>query len=88
MLQNEDAPDEIKKKISRNRKKKIHEKYGVKIPMNALEVLLMDKANKDTKWANAIKKEMDAWKDLGSLCITMQRESLQGKKVGNMPLCK
>ena len=45
---------------ARNAKKKYREKFGIRIPRNVREALLFDKMNGDSKWAEAIKKEMDA----------------------------
>ena len=35
------------------------EKFGIKIPQNTRQALLLDRINKNTKWADAIAKEMD-----------------------------
>jgi hypothetical protein len=39
-------------------------KYGVQVPRNVRDALALDKANGDTKWADAIKKEIEALKAL------------------------
>eukprot|EP00957_Ditylum_brightwellii_P065119 4939469-Ditylum_brightwellii.AAC.1 len=44
----------------RNQKKRIKEKFGVKFPKNTREALLIDQANRDKKWGEAIAKEMNA----------------------------
>jgi hypothetical protein len=57
------TPDAVKKKLSRNarnKKKGAQEKFGIKIPQTAREALLLDKGNKNNKWAEAILKEMSA----------------------------
>ena len=43
----------LKKKV----KSSIRERYGIKIPRNTREVLLLDKHNGNTLWAEAISKE-------------------------------
>eukprot|EP00957_Ditylum_brightwellii_P087159 6633279-Ditylum_brightwellii.AAC.1 len=55
--------EQVKKKLSRNvrnKKNKIQEKIGIKIPGNAKEALFLDKKNGNNKWAEAILKEMGA----------------------------
>ena len=47
-------------KNARNAKIKHREKFGIRIPNNVREALLFDKLNGDTKWADAIAKEMGA----------------------------
>ena len=62
------VPRALKKKISknaRNQRKEMREKFGIKIPNNTREALLLDRMNGDNKWAEAIKKEMDALDQLG-----------------------
>ena len=62
------VPRALKKKISknaRNQRKEMREKFGIKIPNNTREALLLDRMNGDNKWAEAIKKEMDALDRLG-----------------------
>ena len=44
------------RKISKNRNEK--NKFGIEIPQNVREALLFDKENKNTKWADAICKEI------------------------------
>jgi len=68
VLDTKDCQKEIKRKLSRNarnQKKKIREKFGIKISRNTREALLLDKKNGDSKWAEAICKEMDALERLG-----------------------
>eukprot|EP00957_Ditylum_brightwellii_P058693 4451394-Ditylum_brightwellii.AAC.1 len=63
ILDKEAIPPGIKKKISRNKrsaKNKKKEKCGIKIPNSTREALLLDKANKDNKWGEAIAKEIEA----------------------------
>eukprot|EP00957_Ditylum_brightwellii_P133555 10182943-Ditylum_brightwellii.AAC.1 len=58
----------IKKKLSRNainQKKNIKEKFGIKIPRNTKEALLLGKKNGDRKWVETICKEVDACERLG-----------------------
>ena len=40
------------------------EKFGIDIPQNTRQALLLDKQNKNTKWADAIAKEMEGMKRL------------------------
>ena len=47
-------------KNARNAKIKHREKFGIRIPSNVREALLFDKLNGNTKWADAILKEMNA----------------------------
>lgn len=52
--------------VPRNTKKtKTTEKFGIKIPNNTREALLLDKMNGNTKWADAIAKEMLGLEQLG-----------------------
>ena len=62
-MDKEAIPPGIKKKISRNKrnaKNKKKEKFGIKILNSTTEALLLDKANRDDKWGEAIAKEMGA----------------------------
>eukprot|EP00957_Ditylum_brightwellii_P009590 723517-Ditylum_brightwellii.AAC.1 len=62
VLDTKDCPNGIRRKLStnaRNQKKKIREKFGIKIPRNMKEALLLDKKNGDSKWAEAICKKID-----------------------------
>eukprot|EP00957_Ditylum_brightwellii_P028746 2171327-Ditylum_brightwellii.AAC.1 len=55
------TPDAVKKKLSKNaqnKKKSAQEKFSIKILQNAREALLLNKGNKNNKWAEAILKEM------------------------------
>eukprot|EP00957_Ditylum_brightwellii_P183720 13993559-Ditylum_brightwellii.AAC.1 len=57
ILDTKNCSNEKKRKLSRNarnQKKKIREKFGVKILRNTKEALLLDKKNGDSKWAEAI----------------------------------
>eukprot|EP00957_Ditylum_brightwellii_P210501 15365052-Ditylum_brightwellii.AAC.3 len=68
VLDTKDCSNEIKKKLSRNarnQKKKIREKFRIKIPRNTKEALLLDKKNGDNKLKEAICKEMDALERFG-----------------------
>ena len=40
------------------------EKFGIKIPKNMKEALLFDKENNNTKWSDAVSKEMNGLKKL------------------------
>ena len=51
-------------KASNNKKYKVQEKFGIKIPRNVKEALLFDKENKNSNWSDAIYKEMEALKRL------------------------
>eukprot|EP00957_Ditylum_brightwellii_P100725 7677027-Ditylum_brightwellii.AAC.1 len=54
VLDTKDCPNGIKKKLSRNarnQKKKVRGKFEIKIPRSTKEVLLLDKKNGDSKWA-------------------------------------
>jgi len=42
-----------------------HEKHGITIPKNTREALLLDKANNNTLWSDAIAKEINSLKELG-----------------------
>eukprot|EP00957_Ditylum_brightwellii_P055153 4180021-Ditylum_brightwellii.AAC.1 len=68
VLDTTDCSNEIKRKLSRNarnQKKKIREKFGINIPRNTKEALLLDEKNGDSNWTEAICKEMDALERLG-----------------------
>ncbi len=57
------TPGVSKQRVSRNTrnsKKANREKFGIRIPNNIKEALLFDSQNGDTKWADAIAKEMQA----------------------------
>jgi hypothetical protein len=41
------------------------EKFGLEVPYNTREALMLDKKNKNTKWADAIAKEMNGLDRLG-----------------------
>ena len=43
----------------------MQEKFGIKIPNNTKEALLLDKINGDSKWFDVIQKELKALDDLG-----------------------
>jgi hypothetical protein len=47
-------------KNARNAKIQDRVKYDIRVPRNTREALLLDKQNKNTKWADAIAKEMTA----------------------------
>ena len=47
-------------KNARNAKIKNREKFGIRIPRNVREALQFDRENGNTKWADAIAKEMNA----------------------------
>ena len=49
---------------SRNAKIKLREKFGIKISNNVKEALMLDKINGDTKWQDAIDKELRALEKL------------------------
>eukprot|EP00957_Ditylum_brightwellii_P171131 13026979-Ditylum_brightwellii.AAC.2 len=53
----------IKKKMfrnPRNQKQHVKEKFGIEIPKNTCEALLIDCANGDNKWGKAIATEMNS----------------------------
>ena len=54
-----------KSKNARNAMKKAREKFGFRIPINTRQALLFDKENGNTKWADAIAKEMTSLDKLG-----------------------
>jgi hypothetical protein len=43
---------------ARNAINKKREKFGIKIPNNVKDSLLLDRENRNSKWAEAISKEM------------------------------
>ena len=45
-----------KSKNSRNAKMKLRKKFGIRIPNNVRETLILDKINNDAKWQDAIEK--------------------------------
>ena len=45
--------------------KKSSEKFGIRIPINTIQALQFDKENGNTKWAEAIAKEMTSLDKLG-----------------------
>ncbi len=47
-------------KNARNAKVKKREKFGIKVPGNTKEAMYLDHINNNTKWTEAINKEMDA----------------------------
>eukprot|EP00957_Ditylum_brightwellii_P170563 12983402-Ditylum_brightwellii.AAC.1 len=51
-----------KQKLSRNTRNLniVREKYGIKVPKNTKEALILDKVNGNKKWAEVILKEMSA----------------------------
>lgn len=52
----------LRRKLSTNKRiamKGTREKFGIKIPNSTREALLFDKLNNDTKWGDAIAKEMN-----------------------------
>ena len=54
-----------KSRNTRTSSKLMSKKFGVKIPNNVKEALLLDRINGDSKWADVIKREMDALENLG-----------------------
>ena len=52
------------KSVIKRMKNQNKTKFGIKIPQNVKEALLFDKFNKNTKWADAIAKEMEALRKL------------------------
>ena len=56
--------DQYLKSVIKRMKNQNVTKFGIKIPQNVKEALLFDKINKNTKWADAIAKEMEALRKL------------------------
>eukprot|EP00957_Ditylum_brightwellii_P204731 15340597-Ditylum_brightwellii.AAC.1 len=74
----------MKKKMSRNTRKKkqqIKEKFGIKIPRNIREGVLIGRARRDNKWGEAITNEMLDWKDFVSLNIMIQEHFFVQRRV-------
>jgi hypothetical protein len=71
MPESEKAPKRVRvarKKSGRNRLKRQVMgtlKYGIRVPRNVKQALLMDQENGNTHWHDAIKKEMDALLERG-----------------------
>ena len=56
--------DQYLKSVIKRMKNQNKTKFGIKIPRNVKEALLFDKFNKNTLWADAIAKEMEALRKL------------------------
>ena len=78
------------KNISRNQKIKamgMREKFGIKISQNTRQALLLEIANKNTKWAKAIAKEMEGIKRLDYLNSILPAKNARKHRDGNMQAC-
>src|SRR5687768_10862260 len=62
-------------KNARNARQGSQEKYGITIPQNTREALLLDIKNKNTKWADAVAKEMSSLD-----CLSVFRYELPSKQ--------
>ena len=65
----------LKSSNKRNLENKRRERFGIKIPNTTREALVLDNENNDTKWVEAIAKEMAAPL---LKCILLHNQALKG----------
>ena len=75
-------PRALKTKMSRNDRNKVkkdQEKFGYNIPNNSRELLLLDKKNVNTLWADAISEEVKLLEKLGVLQFYPPKTKFENK---------
>ena len=75
-------PRSLKEKVSRNYRNKVNkylDKFGYNIPNNSRELLLLDKKNVNTLWADAISEEVKLLEKLGVLQFYPPKTKFENK---------
>ena len=62
-------------------------KFGVQIPRNVKEAYELDKKNGNTKWADAMKKEIDQLQEFESFILVDEKFDLEGYTFVPMLMC-